>query len=170
MHGLWKLLFPTNTSNISISSVKQTISWKTLRPLTVQLQGKNIIPSRKIAMIGNRPLKDSERIGKARRHANRNPATMRLGLQDLKKESTQKCIVIFLRFWLTNANGWINALDVDRPVTTGQSVLRLLQLLCLLELIEKEAPVKLDTKPPKSRNRDELKLLLGGSLSQSLAR
>ena len=44
-------------------------------------------------------------------------------------------------------------------VTTGHSVRRPLLLLRPLELIEKEAPVKLDTKPPKSRNRAALKLL-----------
>jgi len=84
-------------SNKSIFSVKPGISWKTLLPLTVWLQRKNFIPDRKRAIIGNRPLRDSERIGKVRGHANRNPATMRLGLQDLKKQRTRKCIVIFLR-------------------------------------------------------------------------
>ena len=45
----------------------------------------------------NQPLRDSERIGNARGHANRNPATMRLGLQDLKKKSTRRSTVIYLR-------------------------------------------------------------------------
>ena len=158
MHGLWKVRFPTNMRNISISSVKPVISWKTLLPLTGRLQGKYITPSRKRAMIGNCPLRDSKRIGSARGQAKRNTATMRLGLQDLKKQTRRRCIVIFLRLWLTNAS-WINALDVDKPVTTGQSVLRELWLLHPLELLEKEAPVKLDTKRPKSRNCDALKLL-----------
>ena len=153
--------------NTSISSAKPVIGWKTLLLLTIQLQGKNIIPSQESVTIGNLPLRDSQRKGKARGHANRNPAIMRLGLQGLKKQSTQRCFVIFPRLWLTNANGWINALDVDKLVTTGQSVLRLPQLLRHLELIENEAPVKLDTKPPKCRTRDALKLLLNLLLSKS---
>jgi len=117
-------------------------------------------------MIGHPLLKDSERIGNARGHANRNHTTMRLGLQDIKKQSRRKSIVIFLRLRLINANGLINDLDVKKPVTHGQSVLRLLQLLRPHELIKNQALVKLDTKPTKSRNRDPLKPLKNLLLSK----
>jgi len=51
--------------------------------LTVTREKHHSTPKR--PMIGNCALRESERIGKALGHANRNHATMPLGLQDLKK-------------------------------------------------------------------------------------
>jgi len=99
LRNAWALKTPLPDEYVEyINLLRQTgHQLKDLLPLTVRLQRKNIIPDRKRAMIGNRALRDSERIRKARGHANRKPVTMRLGLQDLKKQSTRKCILIFLR-------------------------------------------------------------------------